>query len=181
MPSLRCNLLVHCGSPQGRKRPRMDRRTINLPKSGRKVLGTNLNRSEASGALPLSCQPQETGGEPQHTQGKLRIGRPLRQVFMAGQDDESVAAPTFLRGLVTHNGRGPLRITGGQERGRKNARFDAVSGTCSCWKTRGVRRGVLVFREGVALLPGGLRTAPGLPEASRPRSIRRPFASTHPA
>src|SRR5215468_4272423 len=72
----------------GAQTTRMDRRTINLPKSGRKVLGTDLNRSEASGMLPLSCQPQETGGEPQHTQGKLRIGRPLRQVFMAGQDDE---------------------------------------------------------------------------------------------
>jgi hypothetical protein len=44
-----------------------------------------------------------------------------RQVLMAGPDDKQVEA----RGAVTHNGGGPLRITSGQKRGAKNARFDA--------------------------------------------------------
>src|SRR5262249_486081 len=74
---------------------------INLPKSGRKVLGTNLNRSEARGVA--CCRPQKTEAGPQRHPRQIvhrRSSSELRQVFMAGPDDELVDG-------------GPLRITGG--------------------------------------------------------------------
>jgi len=50
-----------------------------------------------------------------------------RQAFTAGPNDELVGR----RGPVTHNGRGPLRITRSQNRGQKMHGSMHVSGTCN--------------------------------------------------
>src|SRR5262249_28242644 len=85
----------------GAQTARMDRRTINLSKSGRKVLGTNLNRSEASGRCLLPA-PQDRSGAATYP----------RQIVHR-------EAPTFYGGPVRMTGGGPLRITGDQKRGRR--------------------------------------------------------------
>src|SRR5215469_18729336 len=71
----------------GAQTTRMDRRTINLPKSGRKVLGTNLNRSEAGGTLPFVLPAP---GNRSGAAISPKASSELRQVFMAGPDDEQV-------------------------------------------------------------------------------------------
>jgi hypothetical protein len=66
----------------------------------------------------------------------------MMQVCMAGPDDEWAEAPTFLTGgSVTHNGRGPLRVTRPQKRGRKMHGSIHVSGSYSWKKIRGGRKG----------------------------------------
>jgi hypothetical protein len=69
---------------------------------------------------------------------------------MAGPDDEQVEVPTSLGG-VTHNGGGPLQVTGRQ---KKQGEKCHESGTHS-WKNQGPE-GVLVFERGSSLpLAGG--------------------------
>ena len=74
-------------APSGSQTARMDRCTINLSKIGRKVLGTNLNRSEASGALPCVLRaPGDRSGAATSPKANCASGSSseLRQVFMAG-------------------------------------------------------------------------------------------------
>jgi hypothetical protein len=78
--------------------------------------------------LPTIFQDREdvaAGGFGSYRLCQRHTSLEVRQVFMAGPDDEQVEAPTFLRG-------DPLRITEGAVTGNgtpktraKNARFDA--------------------------------------------------------
>jgi hypothetical protein len=63
--------------------------------------------------LPTIFQDREdvaAGGFGSYRLCQRHTSLEVRQVFMAGPDDEQVEAPTFLRG-------DPLRITGGAEGG----------------------------------------------------------------
>jgi hypothetical protein len=90
---------------------------------------------------------------------------------MARPGDEQVETPTVLRGAVTHNGGGPLRVTGRQETRAKNARLDARERRALAGKTRGDRRGSQFLRGG-HLSPCRRGEIPPSTPASLPAAVR---------
>jgi hypothetical protein len=84
--------------------------------------------------LPTIFQDREdvaAGGFGSYRLCQRHTSLEVRQLFMAGPDDEQVEAPTFLRGDPLRITEGPLRITRPQKRGRRMHGWMHVSGTYS--------------------------------------------------